>query len=193
MAPEAALERVAALEAEFRAQIASHLQTAPGGMPPADWFRWADQLRTLIGRLQGFDHWRQIEERMIAPMVAQLVRTLDERLPGSLGQTWASWRDRYLPELEALLQAFRVRAARESQAISDAVAAAVNPHLPLTRQGEGLSRKALWVLASTPGVSCVLLGMRQVAYVEDGLGILGWPTLPDVRPIYEAVRLVQVT
>ena len=192
VAPDTALERVAALEAEFRARIASQLQTPPGGMPPGDWFRWADQLRTLRSRLQGLDHWRQIEERMIAPMVTQVVHTLDQQLPGSLGEAWQTWRDRYLPELEALLQAFRVRAARESQATSDRVAASVNPHLPFTRQGEGLSRKALWVLTSTPGVSCVLLGMRHPAYVEDGMGILSWAPLPEVRPIYEAVRQMRV-
>ena len=64
--------------------------------------------------------------------------------------------------------------------------------VPLTRQGEGLSRKALWVLASTPGVSCVLLGMRHPAYVEDGMGIMSWPPLPEVRPIYEAVQRMRV-
>jgi uncharacterized protein YyaL (SSP411 family)/aryl-alcohol dehydrogenase-like predicted oxidoreductase len=190
--PEPALERVAALEAEFRAQIASHLQAPQGATPPADWFRWADQLRTLPGRLQGLDHWRQIEEQMIAPMVGQIVQMLDQRLAGSLGQAWQSWRDRYLPELDSLLQIFRIRAARQSQAASDAVASAVNPYLPLARQGESLSRKALWVLASTPGVSCVLLGMRHRDYVEDGMGILAWPPLPDVRPIYEAVRQVRI-
>jgi aryl-alcohol dehydrogenase-like predicted oxidoreductase len=192
VAPEAARERVAALEAEFRAQIASQLQAPPGGVPPTEWFRWSDQLRTLTGRLRGLDQWRQIEERMIAPMVAQIVRMLDQQLPESLGQRWASWRDRYLPELDAVLHAFRVQAARESQAISDAVTSAVNPHVPLARQGEGLSRKALWVLTSTPGVNCVLLGMRHAAYVEDGMGILGWPPLPDVRSIYDAMRQVRV-
>jgi hypothetical protein len=118
---------------------------------------------------------------------------LDQRLAGPLLQAWQSWRDRYLPELESLLEAFRVRAARQGQAVSDAVAAVVDPYLPLARQGEGLSRKALWVLASTPGVSCVLLGMRHPAYVEDGMAVLGWPPLPDVRPIYEAMRQVRVT
>ncbi len=190
--PGPALERVAALEAEFRAQVASRLQTPEGATPPADWFRWADQLRTLPSRLQGLDHWRQIEEQMIAPMVGQIVQMLDQRLAGSLGQAWQSWRDRYLPELDSLLQIFRIRAARQSQAASDAVASAVDPYLPLARQGESLSRKTLWVLAGTPGVSCVLLGMRHRDYVEDGMGILGWPPLPDVRPIYEAMRQVRI-
>ncbi|MBI2562782.1 MAG: aldo/keto reductase [candidate division NC10 bacterium] len=190
--PDESLRQVAALEEEYRTRIASRLQAPQGGTPPADWFRWADQLSAVRGHLQGLDHWRQIEEQMIAPMVAQLVRMLDGRLTGPMAGIWQGWRDRYLPALDSLLQAFRGQAARQGQAVSDAVAAALTPHLPLLRAGESLARKALWVLASTPGVSCVLLGMRHPAYVKDGMTILAWPPLQDVRPIYEAMRQVRV-
>ncbi len=190
--PDEALRDVAALEAEYRTGIASRLQVSQGGTPPSEWFRWAEQLRTLSGRLQGLDHWRQIEGGMIAPMVSQVVRMLDQGLTGPLGETWRSWRDRYLPALEGLLETFRAEAAQRSQAVSDAAAAAVDPYLPLARKGESLSRKALWVLANTPGVSSVLLGMRHRGYVEDGMGILAWPPLPDVRRIYEVVRQVRI-
>jgi uncharacterized protein YyaL (SSP411 family)/aryl-alcohol dehydrogenase-like predicted oxidoreductase len=186
------LRQVAALEEEFRTRIAPRVQVPQGGTPPADWFRWADQLRRLPAHVQGLDHWAQIEEQMIAPMVAQIVHMLDRGLTGPMAGVWQSWRDRYLPALEALLEAFRAQAARQSQAMSDAVAAALTPHLPLARAGESLSRKALWVLASTPGVSCVLLGMRHPTYVSDGMAILGWPPLRDARPIYEAMRQVRV-
>jgi hypothetical protein len=193
LSDRAALERVAALEAEFRSQIAPHLHVPQGGAPPSQWFGWADELRALTGQVRSLDHWQQIEAQMISPMVGQVVHVLDEALSGPLAETWASWRGRYLPALDSLLGAFGARAARRSQAVSDAVAAALNPHLPLARQGESLSRKALWVLAGTPGVSCVLLGMRHPVYVEDGMGILGWPPLPDVRPIYAAVSQVRVS
>jgi hypothetical protein len=189
---EAAIGRVAALETEFRTQIASRLQSPPGATPPADWFRWADHLGALAGRLQGLDQWQQIEAQMITPMVSQIVHMLNERLAGPLGQLWQSWRDRYLHALPPLLRAFRVQAAHQSQATSDAVAAAVNPHLPMARQGEDLSRKALWILASTPGVSGVLLGMRHPAYVEDAMKVLEWLPLPDVHPIYTAMRNVRI-
>ena len=190
--PDEPLRQVAALEEEYRTRIASRLQAPQGGTPPADWFRWADQLRTLPGHLQGLDHWLQIEEQMIAPMVAQLVHMLDGRLTGPMAESWQDWRDRYLPALDSLLQVFRAQAARQSQAVSDAVAAALTPHLPLLRAGESLSRKTLWILASTPGVSCVLLGMRHPAYVKDGMAIHGWPPLRDVLQIYEAMRQVRV-
>jgi len=187
-APEDALRRLSALEAEFRAQIASHLRVPQGGTPPGDWFRWADQLRALPAQMQGLDHWRQIEGGVIGPMVTEVVRRLDGALTGTLAPMWQGWRSRYLPALEATLAAFRARAAWQSRAETDRVAAAVNPHLPLARAGESLSRKALWVLASTPGVTSVLLGMRRPAYVTDGMAILGWPPLQEVRKIYEAFR-----
>ncbi|MFQ5827781.1 MAG: aldo/keto reductase [Candidatus Methylomirabilia bacterium] len=90
--------------------------------------------------------------------------------------------------LDVQLVEFRRQAAQKSQARSRAVAAAIDPLLPSERRGETLSRKALWVLASTPGVSAVLNGMRTPAYVDDALGILRWPPLASVLPIYQAIR-----
>lgn len=40
--PDELLGHVAALEDEYRAQIASHLEASPGGVSAADYFRWAD-------------------------------------------------------------------------------------------------------------------------------------------------------
>jgi hypothetical protein len=182
---------VAALEEEFRSNIGSRLRVPDGGASPNDWFRWADQLRAMGGQLQGLDHWRQIEEHMVSPAVGHLVQMLDQSLSGPIQETWRSWLERYLPALDLLLQAFRARAARQSQAMSNRVTAGLNPLLPLARRGQSLSRKSLWVLASTPGVSTVLLGMRHPDYVSDGMEILKWPLLGDARKIYEAMAEVR--
>ncbi|MEK7268434.1 MAG: hypothetical protein AAB093_03435, partial [Nitrospirota bacterium] len=63
-----------------------------------------------------------------------------------------------------------------------------DPLLPESRRNESLSRKALWVLAGTPGVTSVLNGMRTPAYVDNSLGILSWEPIPDVRRVYEAIK-----
>jgi hypothetical protein len=34
--------------------------------------------------------------------------------------------------------------------------------------------------------------MRHPGYVEDALGILDWPPLPEVRPILEAVGQLRI-
>ena len=180
--------RVAALEEEFRVQIGSRVRAAEGEPPPTEWFRWADQLGAIGGQIQSLDHWSQIEAYMITPAVAQVVSVLEQGLAGQpLADTWNAWRDRYLPALDALLHGHAVRAAQESQAKSNQVSAAINPHLPLARRGEPLSRKALWVVASTRGVSVVLLGMRHPDYVADGMAVLAWPPLPDVGRVFASL------
>ncbi len=119
------------------------------------------------------------------------VRVSSSRVSSSAGpaaERWRRWRERYLAELRRLLGEFGRQAARKSQEVSDAVASAVDPHLPAERRRESLSRESLRVVASTPGVSSILNGMRSVAYVRDAAGILAWPPLANPLPVYESMR-----
>jgi len=61
----------------------------------------------------------------------------------------------------------------------------LDPFLPPAYRKESLSRKALAVLANTPGVTCVLNGMRQQGYVEDSLGAMGSPPFDVDARAYE--------
>jgi aryl-alcohol dehydrogenase-like predicted oxidoreductase len=113
-------------------------------------------------------------------------------MEGTLAEAWTAWRDRYLTDLQKLLDEIRRRVSEKTRERTIKVAEAIDPHLPADRRGEPLSRKALWVAASTPGVSCVLVGMRRPQYVNDALGILPWPPLPEVIPVYEAVKSLTI-
>ena len=93
-----------------------------------------------------------------------------------------------MPELQKALGELRRMAAEKSREATTALESAVDPLLPLERRGEPLSRKALWVLASTPGVSSVLVGMRRPEYVQDATAVLAWPPLADPFAVYRAVR-----
>jgi len=75
--------------------------------------------------------------------------------------------------------------SRERTAV---IAKLIDPLLPEPARKEPLSRKALWLLTSTAGVTCVLNGMRTKAYVDDSLAVLYKAPLPDVRRIYEAIK-----
>jgi hypothetical protein len=185
---EAQFAIVAALETDFRRDIASHLQTAEGSVPPDSLFRWSADLQGAAAHIRGREHWEALESQRILPRLLQVVQTLDQSLPGKLGETWQAWRSRYLPELQKLLGELRRQAALKSQEAIAGVVAALDPLLSADRRGESLSRKALWVVASTPGVGSVLNGMRTPAYVDDALGILAWPPLKDPLAVYEAVR-----
>lgn len=125
---------------------------------------------------------------MIVPALRQIVVALDQAMQGPAAEPWRQWRERYLPALETLLAAVGRLAAKRSREAATAVERAIDPFMPDERRGESLSRKAIWALASTPGVACVLTGMRRREYVDDALAVMTWPPLPEVDRLYAALR-----
>jgi uncharacterized protein len=184
------LERVAALEAEYRRTIAPSVPHSGQGTAPAEFFNWAQELDRVRPRLQGLEHWEQIEHQMIAPHVNQVLQALSRTLSGTTAEQWEAWRDRYVPELLTLLRGLRREATERSRQRTAAVATALDSVLPHIRRSESLSRKALWVLASTPGVTSVLNGMRTSTYVEDSMAVLHWSAMESVRPAYEIAKTI---
>ena len=179
---------VATLEEEYRGQLAPEIQTGGQGMPAAEYFRWADELTRIRPAVQNLEHWEQIESQMIAPHVHQVLRALSQHFTGQLAERWEAWRDRYLPQFLLLLKELRREATIKSREKTRALADRLDPLLPETQRKERLSRKALWILLNTPGVTCVLNGMRTPTYVEASMAVLRWPSFGEVRAAYEAMK-----
>ncbi len=188
---DAQANRVAGLEKAFREAIASQIEVRGGSVDPADFFRWTDQLRAARSRIRGLEQWAQVVGQVTA-RIRHIGSLLDQHLDGDVAQQWSAWRDQYLPELQRLMQELRREAASRARAQSDAIRTAIDPQLPLGRRGESLSRKALWTLTSTPGVTCVLCGMRRVEYVNDALGVLSWPPLENVDAVFHAAQAAKI-
>ncbi len=184
------LDAVGALEKEYRETIAPAVRHGGQGITPAEFFNWAPELQRVRPQIQGLEHWEQIEHHMIAPQVNQALQILSRRATGTISEQWEAWRDRYVPEFLTLLRGLRRDATERSRARTRVLTSAIDPLLPEQRRAESLSRKALWVLASTPGVTCVLNGMRTPSYVGDALAVLRWEPLKDVRPVYETVKTI---
>jgi uncharacterized protein YyaL (SSP411 family)/aryl-alcohol dehydrogenase-like predicted oxidoreductase len=182
---EAQRQKVAQLEEEYRKDLAPAVAHSGQGMAPGDLFRWADELARIRTQVQGLEHWEQIERQMIAPHVNQVLRALSEAFTGTIAEQWEAWRDRYVPELLALLKALQREAAERSRLRAEELHRSLNPLLPETKRSASLSQKALWILASTPGITSVLNGMREPAYVDDAMAILQWEPLPDPRRLYD--------
>ena len=182
-----ALGAVANLEEEYRTTLAPEIPHAEKGLHPKDFFKWAEELGSVRLRLQGSEHWEQIEHQMIAPHINQVLQAIPRLLQGTASERWEAWRDRYIPRLLTLLGILRREAADKSRARTQRVVAVIDPLLPDSKRKESMSRKALWVLTSTPGVTCVLNGMRTVRYVEDSTAILGWKSLNDPASVYQAL------
>ena len=181
---DAQQQKVARLEEEYRTDLAPAVSHSGQGMLPADFFRWADELSRIRARVQGLEHWEQIEQQMIAPHVNQVLRALSEAFTGAVAEQWEAWRDRYVPELLALLRTLQREASERSRLRAEDLHRTINPLLPEHKRKATLSQKALWILASTPGVTAVLNGMRSPAYVDDALQILRWEPFRDAQRVY---------
>ena len=185
---EQALWAVESLEEEYRTTLAPAIPYSGEGIKPAEFFDWAAELKRVRPHIQGLEYWEQIEHQMIAPQVNQVLQAIPRLLSGASVEQWEDWRDRYVPPLLTLLRGLRYAAIEKSRARSEKVAASINSLLPEVRRKESLSRKALWVLTSTPGVSCVLNGMRSGRYVDDSIAVLGWEPLKEPGAVYERVE-----
>ncbi|MBY0246599.1 MAG: DUF255 domain-containing protein [Nitrospiraceae bacterium] len=184
------LDAVGTLEQEYRDSIAPAMQQAKQGTAPGEFFNWSQELQRVRPQIQGLEHWEQLERQMIAPQVNQAIQTLSRHLTGEPLERWEAWRERYVPELLALLRGMRREATERSRARTTAIAHALDPLLPEAHRQSTLSRKALWVLAWTPGVTCVLNGMRTPYYVDDTLAILTWEPLKDGIQVYTQMTTV---
>jgi uncharacterized protein len=187
---EAQIRIVGMLESEYRTELALAIPHSGEGTAPVDFFNWAAELAQIRPNLQGLEHWEQIEHQMIAPHVNQVLQAIPRLLNGAVAERWEAWRDRYIPPLLTLLRGLRREATEKSQARTGKIMVAIDSLLPTHRRMESLSRKALWVLASTPGVTCVLNGMRTSRYVDDSLAVLGWESLKEPVSVYKQAKQV---
>jgi aryl-alcohol dehydrogenase-like predicted oxidoreductase len=181
---------VQALEEEYKKNLAPHVPHSGKGISPMEYFTWAGEFKRLRTGVQNLEHWDQIESQMIAPHANQVFQVLTRHFSSSKEKEteWEHWRERYIPEFLSLLRILRMEAAEKSAKNIQNVRKVIDPFLPESKQQEPFSRKALWVLTSTPGVTCVLNGIRKPAYVEDSLIVLQWEPTLKVNSIFEALR-----
>jgi len=117
-----------------------------------------------------------------------VLRGLDGALSGELGERYRDFRGRYLRDLESVFYAMRQTAAERSAARLRPLRSAIEPFLDLRTREQPLSRQALLLLRSLPGVSSVLLGARKPEYVDDALAALALPKVEDARRALAALR-----
>jgi len=162
---------VARLEKEFNQRIAPTIQSAEGGLPATEFFKWGAELSAADLESIGLEQWHQIQSQVITPQIRNVVFQLNDFLVGNLKATWDTWRDQYLHEMQKLLRTIENDCAKRSQKMSDTIHRKLNPLIPPIVARSPLSQKALAVLANTPGVTSVLNGMRHAEYVMDSMGV----------------------
>jgi aryl-alcohol dehydrogenase-like predicted oxidoreductase len=187
------IQVVKELEREFAQTIGAGLKfQGENGPKPGDIFRWGEQLAALGAELDGLEQWRDLESQAVAPRIMQTVAALDRGIQGPLAARWQAWRERYVEQVDKLLLAMRKRAADRSRRRTLAIGRDVDARLPLERRAAPLSQKALAVVRSAPGVTSVLVGMRETPYVGDALAMMGAPPLDAPDAILRAAGAVEL-
>jgi hypothetical protein len=120
------------------------------------------------------------------------VAALDRAITGPLEAPWQSFQDRYLAAMDALFRAIARRTGDRSRARSMVLARAIDPALPSDRRALSLSQKALLVLGSLPGVTTILVGMREKPYVVDALGVMALTPFDGADGVLRAASALEV-
>ncbi len=179
---------VATLEKEFQKTFAPLIPYAGQGLEPKDYFSLAETLSHLRPQVHNLNHWEQIASQMLTPQINQALQAVAKHLTQEQAAAWQHWQHSYIPNLLALFTIMKQEAAHKSRQQLQPITTTLDRWLPKEKRGEPLSRKALWSVASIPGVTCVLNGIRKPAYVEDSLTILQWKALPRAQLIFESLR-----
>lgn len=136
----------------------------------------AEALKTHHDTYSSYDHWRQIETEHILPRAGGVLAYLQQNAGNPTTHGWISDYETCLKRaLEAVRSCYAPTAARRATELKAAIRQADTDW-----DTEGtLSQLAIRTLFSTPGISSVLVGMRQPAYVQDVLAAL--EPIPDDR------------
>ncbi len=124
-----------------------------------------------------YENWRQVESGNLRPRIQGVMEFLEPY--GSQNEDISNWmtshRTRIEEAFEAVASIYAEKATRRIDRIRRVLAAA-DPDWAVDGT---LSQKAVRAVRSTPGVSCVLVGMRREEYVSDVLAELKRPIKQD--------------
>jgi aryl-alcohol dehydrogenase-like predicted oxidoreductase len=134
----------------------------------------AGMFEQIVPQVSSVDHWEQVLERHV---VAPLQRWIEEngRKHGN-NPLWGSWVQEFFPLLHATFEEIERFVQAQQQSGSDAVRASLYK-AGYPESTETLSQIALRLLTSLEGLSCVLVGMRKINYVQDAFQCLQSPSI----------------
>jgi len=163
----------------LRASLSEALETEsryPGSeLIPIEQVAWGHIVKQHFVQIANPDAWKFIRHEQAEPSLKQALDELEKRAD------CREWAIEYRDVAKDLFDAMSVYL--ESQASSEAVeiAAAINDLCPELETSKTLSQKVIRLYRSLPGVTSILVGMREPRYVRDTLTLA--PALPGRRAL----------
>ncbi len=129
----------------------------------------AESLASHYDRYASYENWLQIQSDHILPRAVGVLAYLERQ---AASEKVAEWSDRYRTHLNAVLSAVSAFYAPKAASQIENIKSAVRQADPDWDLDGPLSQMAIRAIHTTRGISAVLVGMRQAAYVEDVLAAL---------------------
>ncbi|MEO8210094.1 MAG: aldo/keto reductase [bacterium] len=126
------------------------------------------------------EHFNDVVSQLLAPKIDLLINFFDEKINN---ENIKDFFGRYIKECYKLLNFvsnyYKLRADKRSNFINSMINKDLDPKF----KNLTLSQKAILLLNSVEGVSCVLIGMRKEKYVNDILNIPGDEKIENAKTI----------
>ncbi|MBC7543596.1 MAG: aldo/keto reductase [Candidatus Sericytochromatia bacterium] len=151
----------------------------------SQWLVIGDLLRTNLPSISGREQWHDVVNHHVLPRVERALHLLSHQSHPALG----AWQTRYDAAIRHVLQGLEQQFRHAAQARTQALRGAIAPHIPETYTHLSLSQQAVTLLRSLDGVDCVLVGMRAEPYVDDVLGGLSVPVIPNADQAWRGLAL----
>ncbi len=135
-----------------------------------------DLLARILPAVKSTAHFEQVADAYILSPIQQWLAAVHQQLGAQ--PAWLAWQRECVDLLNRLFEEIARHLTAQQQATSDRVRRRlIQAGYPEAVPPEPLSRMAIRVLLSLPGLSSVLVGMRRPEYVGDVAGLASAPSL----------------
>ena len=135
----------------------------------------AQELPRFMPQIQNRDHWEQIVQQYLIPLIHTYLGQTIEACPEAHDSEWRDMQGEYVGAINRLLSLVSGRFNRTASMQMEPISKAFDQVLAGEERMLTLSQKALNFVTSSPGVSVVLNGMKRSEYVADAMGLLSVP------------------
>jgi hypothetical protein len=125
------------------------------------------QLDSYWREFSGVEHWKDVLSSYFLPHVEQCLLTLNQHL--TLNPADLDWIEQYFGLFNQTAKYISDYYQSVSATRSDQIKSIISQHIPQWKHALTLSQLAIKSLRELPGLSCVLIGMRNEDYVNDVL------------------------
>ncbi len=149
----------------------------------------AQKLPRFMPQIQNRDHWEQISQQYLIPLIHTYLGQTIEACPNAHQAEWKVMQTEYVEAINRLLALVSGRFNRMASLQAEPISKALDQMLEGEERKLTLSQKALNFATSSPGVSVVLNGMKRGEYVADAMGTMSIPAYS--QPVLELTKAME--